>query len=199
MNKAGAFKYEDVNGDKVINSADRTIIGSPHPDFIYGINLNLGYKNFRLDVFGSGVHGNQLFNYVRYWTDFPTFGGNRSIRMLEDSWRPGKTDAKLPIPRSNDVISSNPSTYYLEDGSYFRLKNVQLSYNVPANLLRSLGIGGATVYIQGQNLATFTKYTGLDPEVNLRNFGAGADRQIGVDEGTYPAFRSTNFGLNIQF
>lgn len=199
MNKAGAFKFEDVNGDRVINASDRTIIGNPHPDFIYGINMNLGYKGFRLDVFGSGVYGNELFNYTRYWTDFPTFGGNRTVRMFEDSWRPGKTDAKLPIPRSNDVISSNPSTYYLEDGSYFRLKNVQLSYAVPSDILRTFGIGGATVYVQGQNLATWTKYTGLDPEVNLRNFGAGADRQIGVDEGAYPAFKSFNFGLNIQF
>jgi TonB-linked SusC/RagA family outer membrane protein len=199
MNKAGAFKFEDVNGDKVINSADRTIIGNPHPDFIYGINLSLAYKGLRLDVFGSGVYGNDLFNYVRYWTDFPTFGGNRSTRMLEDSWRPGKTDAKLPIPRSNDVISSNPSTYYIEDGSYFRLKNVQLSYQLPSSILSKVGMSNATVYVQGQNLLTITKYTGLDPEVNLRNYGAGADRQIGVDEGTYPAFRSMNVGVNIQF
>jgi TonB-linked SusC/RagA family outer membrane protein len=199
MNKAGAFKFADVNGDKKIDPSDRTIIGSPHPDFMYGVNLSLGYKNVRLDVFGSGVFGNQLFNYTRYWTDFPTFGGNRSTRMLNESWRPGKTDAVLPIPRSNDVISSNPSTYYLEDGSFFRLKNVQLSYQVPANLLKKVGVGSATFYLQGQNLLTITKYTGLDPEVNLRNYGAGADRQLGVDEGTYPAFRSTNIGVSLQF
>lgn len=199
MNKAGAFKFADTNGDRIINSADRTIIGSPHPDFMYGINVSLGYKNLRLDLFGSGVYGNQLFNYVRYWTDFPTFGGARSTRMFTDSWRPGKTDAKLPIPRSNDVISSNPSTYYLEDGSYFRLKNVQLSYQIPNDVLSKIGMSNATVYVQGQNLLTLTKYTGLDPEVNLRNYSAGADRQIGVDEGAYPAFRSVNVGVNIQF
>lgn len=199
MNKAGAFKYADINGDRIINAADRTIIGSPHPDFAYGINVSLGYKNFQLDVFGQGVQGNQLFNYTRYWTDFPTFGGNRTQRMYEQSWRPGKTDALLPIPRSNDVISSNPSTYYLEDGSYFRLKNVQLSYRLPANLLSKVGIAGATIYVQGTNWLTITKYEGLDPEVNLRNYASGSDRQIGVDEGVYPAFKSTNFGLNISF
>lgn len=199
MNKAGAFKYRDVNGDKIINAADRTIIGNPHPDFIYGINLSLGYKNLRLDVFGQGVQGNQLFNYVRYWTDFPTFGGVRSRRMYEQSWTPGKTDAKLPIWRSNDVVSSSPSTYYLEDGSYFRLKNVQLTYSVPARLLNRFGIGSLNVYAQGQNMLTFTKYEGLDPEVNLRNFSSGSDRQLGVDEGVYPAFRSMNFGLNLTF
>jgi len=199
MNKAGAFHFRDVNGDNIINSADRTIIGSPHPDFTYGINLSFNYKSFQLDIFGQGVQGNELFNYVRYWTDFPTFGGNRTQRMYDLSWRPGKTDAKLPIPRSNDVISSNPSTYYLEDGSYFRLKNVQLTYNLPQNLISRIGLGGLRIWAQGQNLMTITKYEGLDPEVNLRSYGAGSDRQIGVDEGTYPAFRSINFGVGVTF
>lgn len=198
-NKAGSFKFRDINNDGVINAADRTIIGSPHPNFMYGINLSLGYKNFRLDVFGQGVQGNQIFNYVRYWTDFPTFGGNRSVRMFEKSWRPGMTDAKLPIPRSNDVISSNPSSYYLEDGSYFRLKNIQLSYTIPTAILKKVGLSTASVYVQGQNWLTLTKYEGLDPEINLRNFDSGSDRQIGVDEGAYPAFRSTNVGLSISF
>lgn len=199
MNKAGAFKYRDMNGDKIINAADRAIIGNPHPDFTYGINLTLGYKNFRMDLFGQGVQGNQIFNYQRYWTDFPTFGGNRSQRMYDESWRPGKTDAKLPIPRSNDVISSNPSTYYLEDGSYFRLKNIQITYTIPSAITKKLRMGSASVYVQGQNWLTITKYEGLDPEVNLRNYGAGSDRQIGVDEGTYPAFRSTNVGISLSF
>lgn len=199
MNKAGAFKYRDINNDGVISAADRTIIGSPHPDFTYGINASFGYKNFRLDVFGQGVQGNQLFNYVRYWTDFPTFGGNRSRRMYEDSWRPGKTDAKLPIPRADDVISSNPSSYYLESGSYFRLKNVQVTYNLPSKFIQRAGMTSARFYVQFQNLLTITKYEGLDPEVNLRNYASGSDRQIGVDEGVYPAFRSTNIGLNLSF
>lgn len=199
MNKAGAFKFRDVNGDKVINSADRSIIGSPHPDFIYGVNLSLGYKNFTLDLFGQGVYGNKIFNYVRYWTDFPTFGGNRTQRMYDLSWEPGKTNAVLPILRSNDVISSQPSTYFLEDGTYFRLKNVQLTYAFPTKMIKNLGLGSLRVYAQGQNLLTLTKYEGLDPEVNLRAYGAGNDRQIGVDEGVYPAFRSFNFGINVGF
>jgi TonB-dependent starch-binding outer membrane protein SusC len=199
MNKAGAFKFRDINGDKLITPADRGVIGSPHPDFMYGVNLSIGWKGLRLDIFGQGVQGNQLFNYTRYWTDFPTFGGNRSQRMYDESWTPGKTNAKLPIWRSNDVVSSNPSTYYLEDGSYFRLKNVQLTYAIPQRFLSRFGIGGLNIYAQGQNLMTITKYEGLDPEVNLRNFQAGSDRQLGVDEGTYPAFRSMNFGLNLTF
>ena len=200
FNKAGSFIFRDINNDGVINASDRSIIGSPHPDFTYGINASLGYKNFTLDLFGQGVQGNQIFNYVRYWTDFQTFGGNRSIRMFEDSWRPGKTDAKLPIPRSNDVISSLPSTYYLEDGSYFRIKNIQLGYRIPKVLTDKLRMGSARVYVQGQNWITFTKYTGLDPEINLRrSSNSGQDIHIGFDEGAYPAARNTVVGLNISF
>jgi TonB-linked SusC/RagA family outer membrane protein len=201
-NKAGNFKFRDLNNDGRITAADREIIGSPHPDFAYGLNVSLGYKAFRLDLFAQGVQGNQIFNYVRYWTDFPTFSGNRSIRMVNESWEPGKTNAKLPILRSNDNISSNPSTYYLEDGSYLRMKNVQLNFSVPRNLLSKFGLSNATLYVQGQNLFTLTKYTGLDPEINLRNSNAGTtgfDRQIGVDEGAYPSYRGYIMGLNVGF
>jgi len=201
-NRAGNFKFRDSNNDGRITAADRQVIGSPHPDFAYGLNVSLGYKAFRLDLFAQGVQGNQIFNYVRYWTDFPTFGGNRSLRMVNESWEPGKTDAKLPILRSNDNISSNPSTYYLEDGSYLRMKNVQLNFSVPRNVLSKLGLSNATLYVQGQNLFTLTKYTGLDPEINLRNSTAGTtgfDRQIGVDEGAYPNYRGYILGLNVSF
>ncbi len=201
-NKAGNFKFRDVNKDGKISAADREVIGTPHPDFTYGINLSLGYKAFRLDMFGQGVQGNQIFNYVRYWIDFPTFAGNRSTRMVYESWEPGKKDPKLPILRSNDNISSSPSTYYLEDGSYFRLKNIQLNYLIPQNLLKKVGLSSATIYLQGQNLLTATKYTGIDPEINLRNSTAGTtgqDRHIGVDEGAYPTYKAKVIGLNLSF
>lgn len=199
-NKAGNFRFRDLNNDGIINASDRSIIGSPHPTFSYGLNASVSYKSLRLDVFGQGVQGNQIFNYVRYWTDFPTFAGNRSTRMRYESWEPGKVDPKLPILRSNDVISSQPSTYYLEDGSYLRIKNIQLTYTIPGNLLNRLGLGKASIYLQGQNWFTFTKYTGLDPEINLRNSnGTDQDRQIGVDEGAYPAYRATIIGLSLGF
>ena len=199
-NFAGQFKFRDVNNDGRVDALDRTIIGNPHPDFSYGINVSLGYKIFRLDVFGQGVQGNKIFNYTRYWTDFPTFAGNRSQRMLDQSWRPGRTDAVLPLPRSNDNVSSNSSTYYLENGSFFRLRNIQLTCTLPQTLLKKVGISSASVYVQAQNWFTFTKYTGLDPEINLRSSsGVGQDRQIGVDEGAYPASRSLLVGLNFSF
>lgn len=199
-NKAGQFKFRDVNGDGVINAADRTIIGSPHPKFTYGLNIDMRYKNFGLSVFGAGVAGNQIFNYTRYWTDFPTFGGNRSLRMLNQSWEPGKTDALLPQLRSNDNISSNPSTYYVEKGGFLRLRNIQFSYSLPKVLLEKVNVANFTAYIQLQNWFTFTKYTGLDPEINLRNSSANfQDRQIGIDEGAYPASRSILVGVNLSF
>ena len=210
---AGTFRYRDLNGDGLITPADRTIIGSPHPKFSYGLNLNVTYKNVGLQLFGQGVYGNQLFNYVRYWTDFPTFGGNRSIRMLEQSWRPGadNSNAVLPIVRAADNVSSVPSTYYLESGSYLRMRNIQLSYTLPRALLSRMGMGSAQVYVQGQNLLTLTKYTGMDPEINVRNSqgavsgntsataGQNQDRQIGVDEGLYPVAKTVLVGLSLSF
>jgi TonB-linked SusC/RagA family outer membrane protein len=199
QNRAGRFIFKDMNGDNVIDTKDLSIIGNPHPDFTYGINLSVNYKNLGLTIFGQGVQGNEIFNYVKYWTDFPTFAGNRSKRMLYDSWRPGKTDAILPQLTSSDQVSILPSTYYLENGSYFRMRNIQLTYTLPTNLLSRFGLGTTRVYIQGQNLLTFTKYSGMDPEINLRNYTSGNDRQIGVDGGSYPVSRQYIAGINLSF
>ncbi len=198
-NKAGRFKFEDTNGDGVVSSKDLAIIGNPHPDFSYGINVNLNYKSFGLALFGQGVQGNQIFNYTKYWTDFPTFAGNRSVRMLTQSWEPGKTDAVLPQLKSSDQVSIQPSTYYLEDGSYLRLKNVQLTYTLPKEITSKVGLSAARIYVQGQNLMTLTKYSGLDPEINLRNYASGNDRQIGVDGGAYPSAKQYIVGVNVSF
>jgi len=211
-NRAGRFIFHDTNGDGVIDTKDLSIIGNPHPKFTYGLSVNVNYKAFSLTVFGQGVYGNQIFNYVKYWTDFPTFAGNRSTRMLYDSWRPGKTDAILPQLTSSDQVSILPSTYYLESGSYFRFKNIQLTYTLPKALISKAGLNSVRVYIQGQNLITITKYSGMDPEINLRNYVAGndrvagtysytsgSDRQLGVDGGSYPAAKQYLVGLNLTF
>jgi hypothetical protein len=198
QNKAGRFHYKDVNGDGVINSDDATIIGSPHPDFTYGISVQLNYRNFGLTLFGHGVHGNDIFNYVKYWTDFPTFNGNRSKRMLDNSWRPDNQNASLPQLVSSDGTSILPSTYYVENGSYFRMKNIQLDYSIPAYIVTRAGIKGLRFFIQAQNLFTITRYSGLDPEVNLKKYTNG-DQQIGVDGGIYPAAKQYLVGVNVRF
>ncbi|GLU54243.1 SusC/RagA family TonB-linked outer membrane protein [Dyadobacter frigoris] len=198
-NRAGRFKFVDVNGDGVIDTKDLSIIGNPHPKFTYGLNINVNYKNFGLALFGAGVQGNEIFNYVKYWTDFPTFFGNKSTRMLNESWRPGNPGAILPQLNSSDQVSILPSDYYLEKGSYFRFKNIQLTYSLPKSIASKLGLGPCRIYVQGQNLITITKYSGMDPEINLRNYGAGNDRQIGVDGGSYPASKQYIVGLNVSF
>ncbi|MDW3652148.1 MAG: TonB-dependent receptor [Bacteroidia bacterium] len=204
-NAPGKFKVEDVNGDGQINDDDRTIIGNPHPDFTYGLNLSVGYKDFELTLFGNGSHGNDIFNYVRFFADFNSFQGNRSTRALYEAWQPtnptapreqwvaANPNATSPIMDANDQISSRVSTYLIEDGSFFRLRNVQLTYNFPTTLAQKLGMRSGQVYIQGQNVLTITDYTGLNPEIQTGN-----DRTLGFDGGYMPVARTIILGLNIS-
>ncbi|MCH7398107.1 TonB-dependent receptor [Belliella sp. DSM 107340] len=193
-NAVGKFKVEDVNGDGIITDADRTIIGNPHPDFIYGINVNIGYKNWDLTLFGNGSVGNDIFNYMRYWTDFNTFQGNKSKRALYDAWTPTNPSGTVPIMDSNDQVSSRPSTYFIEDGSFFRLRNLQLTYNLPSDKLANLGMGRASVYFQGQNLFTITNYSGTNPEIQTNS-----NNTLGFDGGFMPVSRNLILGVNVTF
>lgn len=198
--RAGVFKFRDVNGDGVITAADKTIIGNPHPDFTYGFNINLGYKNWDLAVFGQGSQGNEIFNYLKYWTDFNTFQGNRSTDMLYNSWKKQGDVALLPRLNSQDGTSQQISSYFVEDGSYMRIKNIQLTYTFPTALISKAKLSSAQIYVQGQNLFTFTKYKGLDPDINLRSSGTdNQDIHMGIDEGAFPVAKSYNVGLRIGF
>ena len=204
-NSPGKFKIEDVNGDGQINDDDRTIIGNPHPDFTYGLNINLGYKNFELTLFGNGSQGNDIFNYVRFFADFNSFQGNRSTRALYDAWQPSNPtapkeqwvaanpDATSPIMDANDQISSRVSTYLIEDGSYFRLKNAQLTYTFPTTFTDKMKIGTSQIYLQVQNMLTFTNYSGLNPEIQTGN-----DVTLGFDGGYMPVARTVILGLNLS-
>lgn len=198
--RAGVFKFKDVNGDGKINASDRTIIGNPHPDFTYGVNVNLGYKNWDLAVFAQGVQGNEIFNYLKYWTDFNTFQGNRSKELLYNSWKKQGDVAQLPRLNASDTFSQQISTYFIEDGSFMRIKNIQLTYTVPSTMLNKIKLSSMQVYVQGQNLFTFTKYKGLDPDINIRNSGAdNQDIHMGIDEGAFPVAKSYNVGLRVGF
>ena len=204
-NAPGKLKVADINGDGTIDDDDRTIIGNPHPDFTYGLNIDLTYKNLALNIFANGSQGNDIFNYVRYFADFNTFQGNRSKRALYEAWQPSNPTAPVsewvaanpnataPIMDANDQISSRPSSYFIEDGSFFRIKNVQLTYSFPESVLSSMGgLSAASIYIQGQNLVTFTDYTGLNPEIQTGN-----NTNLGYDGGFLPVSRTLLLGLNV--
>jgi TonB-linked SusC/RagA family outer membrane protein len=209
-NAPGKFQFADTNGDGVITSDDRTIIGNPHPDFTYGINLDFNYKNIGLNIFGNGSQGNDVFNYVRYFSDFNTFQGNRSTRALNNAWQPSNPTAPVaqwtaanpnattPIMDADDATSSQPSSYLIEDGSFFRIRNIQLSYNFPEDILADVGIANAQIFVQAQNVATFTKYSGLNPEVSLRRTGdSNRNLTLGYDGGFNPVAATVSIGLNI--
>jgi len=194
----GKYKYRDLDGDNVITDNDRTFIGNPHPDFTYGLNINLGYKNFDLSAFFQGVQGNDILNMVKRWVDFNNQAGNRSLRMLNDSWTPENPDAVLPILDANDSRSQQPSSYFIENGSYFRLKNLTLGYTFPADLLQKLGLQSARIYVQGQNLFTITDYSGIDPEITSVGSTPGTTT-LGVDQGNYPLAKMYQLGINVGF
>lgn len=192
--EAGFFKYKDVNGDDTITTLDRTFIGSPLPDFTYGLNIGLTYKNFDLSAFIYASQGNQIFNNNKWWIDFwPSFQGQKSHDLLYNSWTPENTGASVPKASNVSNFSTNTvaSSYYLEDGSYVRMKNLMLGYTVPQSVLSKAKISGLRLYVQGVNLFTITKYSGLDPELG------GSDLASGVDAGNYPNVRQIVFGLNL--
>ncbi|HNQ37079.1 MAG TPA: TonB-dependent receptor [Prolixibacteraceae bacterium] len=195
----GHFKFRDISGpdgkpDGKITADDRTFIGSPHPDLVGGLNVDLAYGNFDLNLFFYGSYGNEVVNYVKRWIDYGMFNGGLSKAALYDSWgspHVNKADATLPMLDFND-ISQQPSTEFLEDGSFFRLKNLRLGYTVPASLLSKAQIKGLRLYVQGTNLFTLTKYTGLDPELNSSGSG------MGLDQGAWPTARQFMFGINLD-
>jgi TonB-linked SusC/RagA family outer membrane protein len=193
----GRFRYEDVNGDGQITADDRTFIGNPNPKFTYGLNIALDYKNVDFSMFLYGSQGADIWNNVRYWTDFyPSFAGAKSKTALYDSWTPTNHNAKAPIQENAGTFSTNntPNSYYIENGSYLRAKNVTLGYTFPSSLLGRYGFSTFRIYVQAANLFTITKYTGLDPEIN----GNGVT-EFGIDEGSYPSQKQYLVGVSLKF
>ena len=188
------IKTFDDNGNVVYKSIenglpkDKTIIGSPIPDFTYGLNLGLSYKKFDLTIFFQGVKGGDIFNRAKY-DNFFDYSGNLLKEVL-NSWTPTNTNTNIPLAsRSLVAQSGRPSTFFIEDGSYLRLKNLQLGYNAVSSEKMTM-----RVFVGVQNLFTITKYTGLDPEVSgsttfMRN----------VDLNQYPNARILNFGFSSSF
>lgn len=189
--ETGLMLYADLNDDGRISSSDRTYIGDPNPDFTFGMTNIFTYKGFNLSIFLQGAYGNDIFNASRMETEGMYDGKNQTTEVL-NRWRiPGQiTD----MPKAGWNMRN--STYFVEDGSYLRVKDISISYDFSGKWMRKIGISRLQPYFTASNLITFTHYSGMDPEVN--QWGNSGAVQ-GIDWGTYPHCKSYVFGLNIDF
>ncbi|HEY0742992.1 MAG TPA: TonB-dependent receptor [Chryseosolibacter sp.] len=192
----GRIIYEDFNENGTRDIGDKRIIGNPNPDFIYGFNSTMSFKNFELNVFIQGSQGNDIFNVsaVNQTLDYGQ-ALNMPRDVYENHWTPENPNAKYPvISRTSGTQVSNR---FVEDGSYMRFKNIQLSYNVPVSGLNVSWLTRAQVYVSGQNLITFTKYSWYDPEIN--SYGGGNSIRLGIDHYSYPTAKSVTAGVRLGF
>jgi hypothetical protein len=194
--KAGDIRFQDLNGDGVITDADRTIIGNANPKAFAGVTNNFSYKGVELSIFFQGSFGNDIYNQNRTITEGQTTALNQSTAVL-NHWTPTNTNTNIPRPVFGDPNGNNRvSDRFVEDGSYVRLKNLTLAYNVPVSISKHAAIKNLRVYATGQNLITWTHYSGYDPEVSADPFSTTA---IGRDYGVYPQSRTYTVGLNATF
>ena len=192
----GRIKYRDINGDGVINDDDRCIIGDPNPDFSIGLNLTFKYKQFTLSTFFTGEFGFDIYNITKKQLDFMGTGLrdiNHSTNVL-NAWTPENPNSTVPALALNDDNHelTRMSTYFVEDGSYFKMKYIKLQYDLPAKAAKKF-CQGMSIYGQVENVFTITGYSGLDPELPLSSYGAR------VDNSPYPRSRTFSLGINLQF
>ena len=196
----GLIKYDDINHDGKIDANDRTFIGNPNPKFTGGFNFQSSYKGFDLSAFFYSVYGNKVANYTKYWTDFPqVFDGNVSANIIDNSWHPGADNSHATIPvltrQANLGNTAAFSSYYIENGSYLRLKSLQVGYTFTSNMIKYAGMSKLRVFVLGNNLFTITKYSGLDPE--LQNSNLANNTSFGIDFGNYPA-NEKRYSVGVQ-
>jgi TonB-linked SusC/RagA family outer membrane protein len=217
----GDVKFKDISGpdgkpDGFIDNNDRTIIGNPWPKFTYNFNTSFSYKGFDLNLFFTGVSGNQLLNLTRYQNEMPLGTGPYSnhYQSVANFAEPSSfkladaLTAKVLNPNNSNIprpTSSDPngnvrlSQWSIEDGSFLKLKNVRLTYRVPAKILSYTHVlRGALIAVQAQNVFTITKYTGFDPEVGMYSY-KGVANIVGMDEGRYPSTRSYSISVALDF
>jgi len=199
--RPGDIKFADISGeggvpDGVIDDLDQTFIGSPHPDFTVNFINDFSYKNFDLNIFFRGVYGNEVFNMLR--RDIAGTGAwhNQSVDII-DRWTPTNLDGVEPRSNGNDPNGNRRvSTRFVEDGSFLRLANVMLGYNMPQKMIKRYGFSNLRFYLSGQNLFTIAGYSGYDPEIGSFNQNPLIS---GVDNGRFPVARSVTMGLNLNF
>lgn len=194
--KPGDIRFKDLNGDGKIDASDRTIIGNPNPKFIAGFTNNFSYKGFELSLFFQGSFGNDIYNQNRVTIEGMSDPLNQTTAVL-NRWTPTNTNTTIPRAVRYDPNQNNRfSTRFVEDGTYVRLKNLTVAYNLPGKFLQKAKISGVRVYVTGQNLLTFTNYSGYDPEVSADPFSSVG---FGRDYGVYPQARTYTAGLNVTF
>lgn len=196
----GRFKYADVDGNDTINEKDRTFIGNPNPDFTYGLNLGITYKNIDFSMIFYGSRGNDVFNYTRYFTDFWGNETRGKSRRMFNGWTPENPDTNIPIVEKDANFSNSGAvnSYYIEDGSFLKCRSITLGYTLPFKVLTKVGINKMRTYIQAANLFTITNYSGIDPELMSRDNGSSA--AFGIDYGNYPGNqKSFVFGVELTF
>jgi TonB-linked SusC/RagA family outer membrane protein len=187
----GDRKYVDTNGDGVVNTSDKHYLGTAQPKFTFGLSNQLNYKGFDLSFLFQGAYGNKLFNFLQQKLELTTLNLNVSAKLLD---RYSATNPNGTMPRATNAPVSQVADIYIEDGSYVRLKNLTFGYSLPKGFVSKAGIKQLRFYVTAQNILTWTKYTGLDPEVNF--FDTDNTKQ-GIDYGAYPSTKSFLFGLNV--
>lgn len=193
--KPGDLKFVDVSGNGKIDDSDRVVQKGVYPNFTFGFSFNASYKNFDLNIFIQGVRGNKIFNGLKYLAMQAGVSG-QNYNMLDDvknAWTPDNVNAGIPRLSLSDANGnySTTSDWYLEDGSYTRIKNVTLGYTLPGKLTKRVGLNNLRVYVTANNLITITDYSGFDPEVGMSTYG--------IDTGRYPQARSVFVGVNVNF
>lgn len=207
--RVGDFRFKDLNGDGQITAEDRTYLGSPLPDFVFGLPIGLRYEGFSLDIFFQGQTGNKIYNVMDYYL-YNAAEGNVYADIRSKHWSgqvaenraffPLNTSAEVPDLDPNDAARNfRSSNFFVKDGSYLRLKELRFAYSFPARIISKLGLSDLTLSATAYNLVTFTKYDGFDPEIGKVTGTEGNNLSMGVDHGTYPQARSFTFGLKFGF
>jgi hypothetical protein len=193
--KPGYPQYRDVNGDGEITPDDYVIIGDPNPDFTWGLNSTLNYKNFDMGIFFRGSQGFEVRNLQASEIGDGVQKINQLSNILTDSWTPSNTGASRPVIDGNRDFANSyrDSDYFIEDGSFIRLQNISLGYTIPSI---QKYISKARIFVSGQNLFTITDYSGFDPEVNNRGQN---NLNRGDDYDAYPRSRTLTLGVNLEF
>lgn len=205
--KPGDFRFKDLNGDGKITADDRTYLGSPFPNFTFGLPMSLGLEGFELNLFFYGQTGNKIFNVMDYYL-YNGADGNVSADIREKHWSGQLTEnrAYFPLNLNAQIPDLDPtdlprnfraSDFFVKDGSYVRLQELKLLYNVSTTICEKLNVSTLSIFISATNLLTFTAYDGFDPEVGKTTGTEGNNLSLGVDQGNYPQSRTVNFGFKM--